>query len=116
MIFDIVLKSFLSACGAGILTLIILAVKWFIKKIRVDDLTIEALSRDAYFRQARYLLDDDEITEMELENHNYLYEAYHVQARERLVKCCNLLRQSDFILRQNADATYLLFIITGRIR
>ena len=79
MIFDIIFKSFLSACGAGVLTLLVLAVKWFVKKIRVDDLTIEALSRDAYFRQARYLLEDDEITEMELENHNYLYEAYHAQ-------------------------------------
>lgn len=79
MIFDILIKAFLSACGAGMLTLIIMAIKWFLKKIRVDDLTIEALAHDAYYRHARYLLDCDEITEAELENHCHLYEAYHAQ-------------------------------------
>lgn len=74
-----VMEAFLSACGAGILTLIIIVIKWFVKKIRIDDLTIEALAHDAYYRHARYLMDSDEITEAELENHNHLYEAYHAQ-------------------------------------
>lgn len=73
------MEAFLSACGAGILTLIIIVIKWFVKKIRIDDLTIEALAHDAYYRHARYLMDSDEITEAELENHNHLYEAYHAQ-------------------------------------
>ena len=73
------MEAFLSACGAGALTLIIIVIKWFVKKIRVDDLTIEALVHDAYYRHARYLMDSDEITEAELENHNHLYEAYHAQ-------------------------------------
>ena len=73
------MEAFLSACGAGALTLIIIGIKWFVKKIRVDDLTIEALAHDAYYRHARYLMDSDEITEAELENHNHLYEAYHAQ-------------------------------------
>lgn len=44
-----------------------------------DDLTLKAIAHDAYFRQARYLLEKDEISEEELENHNYLYRAYHSQ-------------------------------------
>ena len=79
MIFDRVFEALLSACGAGLLTLIIIAIKWFAKKIRVDNLTIEALAHDAYYRHARYLLECDEISEAELENHNHLYEAYHAQ-------------------------------------
>lgn len=79
MIFDRLVEAFLGACGAGLLTLIVIAIKWFIKKIRVDDLTIEALAHDAYYRHCRYLLQNDEITEDELENHNHLYEAYKAQ-------------------------------------
>ena len=79
MVFGIIFKAFLTGCGGGLLTLIILSVKWFWKKIKSDDLTMKALAHDAYFRQARYLLSKDEITEEELENHNYLYRAYHSQ-------------------------------------
>lgn len=75
----IVITSFLSACGAGLLTLIILAIKWFIKKIKADDLTIDALAHDAYFRHCRYLLEKQEITETEYENHEFLYKAYKAQ-------------------------------------
>lgn len=76
---DIILKAFMSACGAGLLTLIIFLIKWTFKKMRADDLTMKALAHDAYFRQCRYLLAKDEITEEELENHNYLYRAYKAQ-------------------------------------
>lgn len=79
MIFDVLLKAFFSACGAGILTLIIFAVKMIVKKIKVDDMTIEALAHDAYFRHCRHLLQFDEIPEEELENHEMLYRAYKAQ-------------------------------------
>lgn len=78
-VLDIVLKAFLTACGAGILTIIILLIKKLWKSMTADDLTMKALAHDAYFRHARYLLAQDEITEEELENHNYLYRAYHIQ-------------------------------------
>lgn len=50
----------------------------------VEDLEImknalAALSHDAYFRHCRKILAKDEITEEELENHQYLYKAYHSQ-------------------------------------
>lgn len=78
-VFDIILRAFLAAIGAGLLTLVIFCIKWVYKKIEADDKTMKALAHDAYFRHCRYLLPDDEITETELENHNFLYEAYHVQ-------------------------------------
>lgn len=76
---DIIAKAFWGACGAGMLTIIILLIKKLWKSMTSDDKTIKALAHDAYFRQARYLLGKDEITEDELENHNYLYDAYHAQ-------------------------------------
>lgn len=40
---------------------------------------IAALSHDSYFRHCRLLMPKESITEAELENHNYLYNAYHSQ-------------------------------------
>lgn len=73
------IDAFLGACGAGVLTLLVMSIKWMVKKMKADDLTMKALAHDAYFRQARYLLMQDAITEDDLENHNYLYRAYHSQ-------------------------------------
>lgn len=78
-VMDTILKAFLTGCGAGILTIIILLIKKLWKSMTADDITMKALAHDAYFRHVRYLLAKDEITEEELENHNYLYNAYHVQ-------------------------------------
>lgn len=76
---DFVIRAFLGACGTGFLTLLVLAIKWFWKKIKNDDLTIKALAHDAYFQNANKLLPKEIITKEELENHNYLYRAYHAQ-------------------------------------
>lgn len=73
---ETVVNSFLAAIGAGILSIIALFIKWMWKKFKADDLTIKALAHDAYFRQARYLLSQDFITEEQLENHDYLWQAY----------------------------------------
>jgi len=76
---SIIVNSFLGACGAGILTIIVILIKWIWKKFRADDITIKALAHDAYFRHCRYLLPKEELTEEELENHNYLWKAYKGQ-------------------------------------
>ena len=76
---EITLRAFLAACGAGMLTFIVFSIKWLIKRIKVDDMTIKALAHDAYFRHCRYLMPYDEIPEEDLENHNHLYKAYHAQ-------------------------------------
>ena len=74
-----IVDAFLGAIGTGILTILVLLIRKLIKSMTDDDLTMKALAHDAYFRHARYLLAKESITEEELENHNYLYRAYHAQ-------------------------------------
>lgn len=76
---ETITHAFFAAVGTGILTILVLLIKKLWKSMTADDLTMKALAHDAYFRHARYLLTQDSITEEELENHNYLYRAYHVQ-------------------------------------
>lgn len=52
------------------------------KKAKSDEVEVsrevmEALAHDAYFRQAKYLLPKDSVTKEELDNHKFLYRAYH---------------------------------------
>lgn len=76
---DIILKSFLTACGGGLLTLIVLCIKFTWNKMRRDDLTIKALAHDAFFRQARELIKKGHMTKDDLENLDYLYRGYKAQ-------------------------------------
>lgn len=76
---EIILKSFLSAFGAGILTIIVLLIKWIWKKFRADDLTIKALAHNAFYTDCHKLMLKDTLTEDELENHDYLWRAYKGQ-------------------------------------
>lgn len=46
-------------------------------EFRMVKKSLEALAHDAYFRDCRHLMQKDEITPEELENHNYLYNTYH---------------------------------------
>lgn len=75
----IIVNAFLGAIGAGILTIIIMMIKWIYKKFRADDLTIKALAHNAYYENCHKLLRKDELTEEELENHDYLWRAYRGQ-------------------------------------
>lgn len=75
----IIINAFLTAIGGGILTLIILCIKWLWQKITADQLTLKALAHDSYFRMCRYVIRDGEITESELENVEYLYKGYKAQ-------------------------------------
>lgn len=70
----------------GIFSLILFAVnRHYSKKdeknedLRIMKKAIAALSHDSYFRHCNLLLKKDAITQEELENHNYLYNAYHSQ-------------------------------------
>lgn len=77
--FDIMNKAFITACGAGLLTLIIFLIKFFVQLIKRDKMTLDALAYDAYYKDCRLLLKKDAITKDELENHNYLYKMYHAR-------------------------------------
>ncbi len=78
-VMTIILTSFLSAIGAGILTLIVLCIKWLIRKITADQVTLKALAHDSFFRMCRYVRMNGEMTESELENINFLYKGYKAQ-------------------------------------
>lgn len=84
---DTVITLLIAIFGSnGLFSVIVLLInRHYSKRDKaVEDLTImkealEALSHDAYFRHCRMVLAKDEITEEELENHQYLYKAYHSQ-------------------------------------
>ena len=76
---DVILKAFLTACGGGLLTLIVLGVKLIWNKIRKDSITIKALAHDAFFRQAREILNKGFMTEEDLENLDFLHRGYVAQ-------------------------------------
>ena len=73
---DILIRAFISACGAGILTLIVLCIKWLVQIITRDKLTLDSLSYNAFYNDCKMLMNKDEITKDELENHEYLYKTY----------------------------------------
>lgn len=76
---EIVKEAFLAAIGTGMLTLIVLSIKWIWKKIHNDTITIQSISHDLFFSRCRELLDKGSMTETELENINYLYKGYKAQ-------------------------------------
>ena len=76
---DILIKAFITACGAGLLTLIIFVIKCFVQLIRRDKMTLDALSHNAYYKDCWILLKKDVLTKDELENHDYLYKTYHAR-------------------------------------
>lgn len=73
---DVLIKAFISACGAGMLTLIIVCIKLLVQIILRDKLTLDSLSYNAYYNDCKKLMDKDEITKDDLENHEYLYKTY----------------------------------------
>ena len=75
----IIAQSFFAACGAGLLTLIIMIIKWLRHKIKCDMVTVRAVAHDSYYRCARELLKRDKISDDELENFEFLYKAYKAQ-------------------------------------
>ena len=76
---DTLTKAFITACGAGLLTLIIFIIKYFVQMMKRDKMTLDALSHDAYYKDCWALLKKDELTKDELENHGYLYKTYRAR-------------------------------------
>lgn len=75
-IFDIIVKSALTAAGAAIFAACVAFIKNSIKKDRAYDKALKAIAHDSYYRMCRYMLAEPEATEEEMENLNYLYDAY----------------------------------------
>ena len=75
-ILDLIVKAVITAASGAFVGAVILWVKGILKKMKVYDDALKALAHDSFYRQCRYLLRQDSIREDELENLNYLHDAY----------------------------------------
>ena len=73
----VIFNSMLVTCGSALFAGICVWVKGVYKKSKIYDSALKALAHDAFFRYCRYLHPCDELTEVEVENLNFLYKAYH---------------------------------------
>ena len=75
-ILDLIVKAVITAASGAFVGAMILWLKNMLRKMKVYDDALKALAHDSFFRQCRYLLQQDSIREDELENLNYLHDAY----------------------------------------
>lgn len=82
---QIIVTLVVAVIGSGALTTVVsvLINRHYAKKDKETEdektfrFVMEALAHNAYFGDSRKLMRKDSITEDELDNHNYLYKAYH---------------------------------------
>lgn len=76
---ETLVKAFVGACGTGLLTLIIICIKFMYKKMTADTLTLKAVIHNAYFNQCKVILHNGTKTRADVENFEHLYAAYKAQ-------------------------------------
>ena len=82
---EIIVTVVVAVLGSGALTTLvsIIVTRHYAKKDKETEeqnksrFVIEALAHNAYFGNCEKLMDKDVLTREELDNHNYLYKAYH---------------------------------------
>lgn len=82
---EIVVTILVAVIGSGALSTLVstLVTRHYASKDKkteekkVEQFVLEALAHNAFFADCRVLINKDVITEEELDNHNYLYKAYH---------------------------------------
>ena len=72
VIIDTVIKTLVGM----IIGALIMWVKDILNKGKDQDNAVKAIAHDSFYRQCRELISKDSITESELENLNYLHDAY----------------------------------------
>ena len=72
VIIDTVIKTLVGM----IIGALIMWVKDILNKGKAQDNAVMAIAHDSFYRQCRELISKDSITESELENLNYLHDAY----------------------------------------
>lgn len=72
VIIDTVIKTLVGM----IIGALIMWVKDILNKGKAQDNAVKAIAHDSFYRQCRELISKDSITESELENLNYLHDAY----------------------------------------
>ena len=75
-ILSLVLKAIVTALAGTLVGAVVIWIREIYAKDKVNDQALKALAHDSFHRQCRVLLQQDSITEDELENLNYLYESY----------------------------------------
>ena len=73
---ELVFRTIITAFAGAFAGAVIIWVKDARKKEKVFDAAVKALAHDSFHRQCRELLAQDSITEDDLENLNYLHDAY----------------------------------------
>ena len=82
---EIIVAIVVAVLGSGALTTVvsILVTRHYAKKDKQTEeeskfrFVMEALAHNAFYRNCEELMDKDSLTKEELDNHNYLYKAYH---------------------------------------
>lgn len=75
-IIELVLRTIITAFAGAFAGAVIVWVKGIHKKEKIFEAAVKALAHDSFHRQCRELLAQDTITEDDLENLNYLHDAY----------------------------------------
>ena len=75
-IIELVLRTIITAFAGAFAGAVIVWVKGIHKKEKIFEAAVKALAHDSFHRQCRELLAQESITEDDLENLNYLYDAY----------------------------------------
>ena len=75
-LFDLILKAIITSAAGAFVGAVIVWIKGMLKKQKEFESALKALAHDSFYRQCRYLLPQASITEDELENLNYLHDAY----------------------------------------
>lgn len=70
------INSLISAAIGALISAIVVGVKGLGAKRKAEAFALNALTRDAYFRDCRYVLEKDELTPAEFENVEQLRVAY----------------------------------------
>lgn len=74
--FELILKAIITSAAGAFVGAVIVWIKGMLKKQQEFEAALKALAHDSFYRQCRYLLGQDAISESELENLNYLRDAY----------------------------------------
>ncbi|MBE6046138.1 MAG: hypothetical protein E7221_05485 [Clostridiales bacterium] len=73
---ELILKAIITSAAGAFVGAVIVWIKGMLKKQQEFEAALKALAHDSFYRQCRYLLGQDTISESELENLNYLHDAY----------------------------------------
>lgn len=73
---ELILKAIITSAAGAFVGAVIVWVKGMLKRQQEFEAALKALAHDSFYRQCRVLLPQESISEDELENLNYLHDAY----------------------------------------